>query len=194
MRYGRGRRRATSPRSRSSGREPRIVRGPSRTRGVRSTADQPTAPRRETRIARSYTGAFRDGLRRGAREAEAFRWPETSLTNRARGNTVVTARFPASRSRGSEVESATRIGARRRPSVPIAPARTLRELTGSRSSARTNGTLTTGTAGRPRRRRSRLTARPPLSVSRETTRTPTRGSSEPPNGLSRGTTRHLREA
>ena len=117
----------------------------------------------------------------------------TGFTNRARRKTVAMARFPGSRSRGSAVESATRIGASRRPSVPIAPARTLRELTGSRSSARTSGTLTIGTVGRPRRRRSRSTARPPLSVSRETTRTSTPGSSEPPNGFSSGTTRHFRD-
>ena len=177
LRYGRGRSRPTSPRSRSVGREPGMGRGRRRTPGERSVAVQPVGRRRVIRNERSADAADREAA---------------VLTIRTRGKTRRRARSTAGRSLKSSNATATRIGARRRPSARIAPARTLRELTGSRSSARARGTTTSGSALRPRRRRSRLTAWPPATVSRETTRAPTSGSTERPIGFSRGTTHQVR--
>jgi len=179
LRSSRGRSTDANPRSSSSGRWPRIRRGERRESADRSDAVQPDWRVRSTRSVRSAGGS---GARIG---------PIVS-TIRACGNTRRTARLDGPRSLGSPTAMLTRRPVKRWPAVPIDPARTRRELTGSRSSASARGTTINGTGRRPSRRRSRFTARPPESVSRETTSAPTSGSMERPNRSSSGTTRNRR--
>ncbi len=162
-------------------------RAPLRSATIHPPRRRPAAtPRSRPRDARPASVATRVGV-------IAPRPPAARVsTNLAPGNARTRARLTASRTRGSAAATPTSIGDRLRPRRSMAPARILRELTGSRSSAKTVGTTTTGSAGRPLRRRSSLTARPPRAVSSETTRTPIPSSSEPPNASSSGRRVQLR--